>query len=37
MIDGDVVDQLHHDHGFTDTSTPEQTNLTAAPIRSQQV
>ena len=34
---GDVVNQLHNEHGLADTGTTEETNLTASGIRSEQV
>ncbi len=35
MLLGDVVDQLHDEHGLADTGTTEETDLTSSGIGSQ--
>ena len=34
---GDVVDKLHNQHGFSDTSSSEETDLSSSRIRSKEI
>ena len=37
MLEGNVVDQLHDDNGFTDTGTPEESDFTPFGVRREEV
>lgn len=37
MLLGNVVNELHNQHGLADTSTAEETNLATLGVRGQQV